>query len=169
MAIITGTLYSAENSLTVTNLQSLASSATAGWGSATQDNATTDQYDDVEITVTLDPANTVPANSKAFFVFIFHGTSATALNTTGAATGGAPGTEGALTFPDVSANPTNLRLAGRIQYLNADVPQAITFSLLEVLGFMPAFWGVAIVNHSGAALAATGNSVKWRGLKYTSA
>jgi hypothetical protein len=28
-------------------------------------------------------------------------------------------------------------------------------------GILPPFWSIVIINHSGAALAASGNTVKW--------
>ena len=64
--------YGASTAMTVTNLHSLASSATAGWGSAEVDN-TSNLYFDAHVTVVLDPANTAPANSKAFLVYAYGG------------------------------------------------------------------------------------------------
>lgn len=161
---MTTLVYSTEQALTVTNLHSLASSATAGWGSQAIDN-TGNLYLGAEVTVYLDPANTAPANSKAFFVYAYGSTNSTNYGTTGAATGGTCGTEGALTFPDVTTTPNNMKLLGTINYQNADVPQMGTFNVESAFGgILPPFWGVAIVNHSGAALAASGNYVKWRGI-----
>lgn len=156
--------YGASTAMTVTNLHSLASSATAGWGSAEVDN-TSDLYFDAHVTVVLDPANTTPANSKAFFVYAYGGVD-TGMGTTGATSGGSAGSEGALTFPDITTGPNNLRLIGTIHYVVADVAQEKTFSVAKAFGgVLPAYWGVALVNHSGAALAASGNTVKWRGIK----
>jgi hypothetical protein len=159
---------SSSNTLTTTALQSLASSATAGWGSAAIDNTST-AYDDAEVQVCLDPANTSPANSKGFYIFVWGADNTGDYPTTGAATGGGTGTEGALTFPDVTTTPNNLRLGQFINYQNADVLQkGCVFSVAQALGLtrLPAYWGVAIVNHSGAALAASLNTVKWRGVTY---
>lgn len=153
-----------EQAFTVTNLHSLASSPTAGWGSAGVDNSA-NLYLDVQVQVTLDPANTAPASSKAFFVYAFAGLNSSDYQTTGASSGGSPGSQGALTFPDITANPIPLPQIGRIPYLVADVVQkSVPMRLAAHFGgALPLFWGVAIVNHSGAALAASGNAVKYRG------
>ena len=158
--------WSSENTLTTTNLQSLASSATAGWGSAAIDNTGT-KYDDAAVQVCLDPANTSPANSKGFFVFVWGASNSSDYPTTGASSGGGTGTEGALTFPDITTTPNNLCRAQFFAYAVADVAQkAPTFSVRKALGLakLPPYWGVAILNHSGAALASSANAVKWRGL-----
>lgn len=156
-----------EQTMTSTNLQSLASSATAGWGGGVVDN-TSDLFLDVLVTITLDPANTAAANSKAFFVYAYGGTNTNDVGTTGASSGGAAGSQGALTFPDVTANPVNLPLLGVIPYVSADVTLERTFSLAQAFGgVLPPFWGVALVNHSGAALASSGNTVKYRGVYAT--
>lgn len=154
----------AEQTMTVTNLHSLASSATAGWSSASVDN-TANLYLDAWLQIVLDPANTAPANSKSFFVYAYGGTNSGDFTTTGAATGGTPGTEGALTFPDVTANPVGLPRIGLIPYVNADVIQkSRPFSIgLAFGGELPPFWGAALINHSGAALASSLNTVKYRG------
>ena len=55
--------------MTVTNLQSLASSATAGWQSARVSNLTT-LATDYEIFVKLTTANTAPASDKCMYVYI---------------------------------------------------------------------------------------------------
>lgn len=158
-------VYSAENALIVTNLHSLANSATAGWGSAAIDN-TSAIYMDALVEIYLDPANTPPANSKGFFIYAFGSTNATDYGTTGAATGGGCGAQGALTFPDISNTPNNLYPMGIINYQAADVPQARLFSVARALpgGILAPYWGIAIVNYSGAALAASGNYAKWRGV-----
>jgi hypothetical protein len=58
-----------------------------------------------------------------------------------------------------------LKLIGVVNYQNADVAQLATFSVAQAFGgILPPYWGIAIVNHSGAALAASGNYVKWRGV-----
>src|SRR5688572_19424395 len=58
--------FAAEQTLTVTNLHSLASSATAGWQGAAIDN-TSNLYPETEISIVLDFANTAPANSKGVY------------------------------------------------------------------------------------------------------
>lgn len=154
------TLSAQSGALTVTNLNSLASSATAGWCSAAIDN-TSDLYSEIELQITLDFANTAPANSKCVYVYAYFG-DGSVYETTGATSSGTTGAQGALTFPDVTANATGLRLIGVISYVVADVPQTKFFSMN--FGHVPPKWGIALVNHTGAALAASGNNIYWRGV-----
>lgn len=153
----------------VSDLQSLASSATAGWSSATIDNTTT-EYLDALLQVALDPANTAPANDLGFHLFFWGAEDSDELPTTGAATGGVVGTEGALTFPSISTTQQSLMAYAFIPYTAQDVAiKSPVYSVRTMLGMshLPPYWGIAILNFSGAALAASGNTVKWRGIKQT--
>lgn len=141
---------------TVTNLHSLASSATAGWQSDQVDN-TTNEYLDALVQVKLDFANTAPANSRGAYVYAAGGLE------TGVLSNPASGTEGAITLLDVTANQQNLRLIGFAPYTTADeVVESSPMSVAAAFGgVLPPFWSIVIINHSGAALAASGNTVKW--------
>ena len=157
--------YQTEQTMTVTNLHSLASSATAGWGGASVDN-TSNLFLDALVQFVLDPANTAPANSKAFFTYAHGGTNSSDLGTTGGASSAAFGSQGAITYPDITANPVNVPILGIIPYVAQDVViKSRPFSVAVALGVpqLPPYWGVGLVNHSGAALAASGNTVKYRG------
>ena len=147
--------------MTVTALNSLASSATAGWQSAVVDN-TTDLYEDALLQVVIDGANTAPANSKAAYIFAYAG-----LNTT--YTNPASGSQGAITLLDVTANPQAMPLIGVLPYTTTDeVAESRVMSVAAGFGgVLPPKWGVVIINHSGAATAASGNSVTWRGVYRT--
>jgi hypothetical protein len=142
--------------MTVTNLHSLASSATGGWQSAEVDN-TTNEYLDALVQVKLDFANTAPANSKGCYVYAAGGLE------TGVLSNPASGSEGTITLLDVTANAQNLRLIGFVPYTTADeVVESSPMSVAAAFGgVLPPFWSLAIINHSGAALAASGNTVKW--------
>lgn len=169
---VTKTTYSAETVMTVTGLQSLANSATAGWSSGTIDN-TSNLYLDALVQVMLDPANTAPANDATFYLFVWGGEDSDEMPTTGAASGSTVGTEGALTFPSIATTLQSLQSVV-IPYTAQDVAiKTQTFSVCSVLGLpfgcLPPYWGVALLNYSGAALAASGNAVKWRGVTLTSA
>ena len=158
----TKTAYSAATALTVTNLHSLASSATAGWQSSVVDN-TTDLYLDAIVQVVLDFANTAPANSKGAYVFAYGGLES------GVYSNPASGTQGSITLLDVTTTPQNLRTLGFLPYTTADeVAEGSPLSVAAAFGgVLPPYWGLVIINHSGAALAASGNTVKWRGLTQT--
>lgn len=155
-------------SMTVTNLHSLASSATAGWSGAEIDN-TTNLYVDAQLQVTLDPANTAPGSDAVFYLFVYGYQVTGDKPSTGAASGGTVGTEGALTFPSISTTRQSLAYI-EIPYTAQDVViKTSVGSVCEILGVrtLPAFWGVALLNFSGAALAASGNAIKWIGIKET--
>jgi hypothetical protein len=153
--------FQPEQTMTVTNLHSLASSATAGWQSAVVDN-TSDLFMDSLVQVVLDFANTAPANSKGAFIFCYHGLSSTYTNP-------ATGSEGTITLVDVVSNPQAMPLLGFLPYTTQDeVAESQLFSVaLTSGGFMPPKWGVVIINYSGAALASSGNTVKYRGVYLT--
>lgn len=148
-------VYGSAVTMTVTNLHSLASSATAGWQSAVVDN-TTNLYEDALVQVVLDFANTAPATSRAAFVYAYAGLETTYTNP-------ASGSEGTISLTDVTTTAQNLKLIGGVFYNTAD--EVVESSLLSVAaafgGILPPKWGLVIVNHSGAALAASGNTVKY--------
>lgn len=154
--------YGSEQTLTVTNLHSLASSNTAGWQSAAVDN-TSDKYLDAMIYFVLDFANTAPANSKGVYVFAYSGIGSIYTNP-------ATGAEGTITLPDITANTVSLRPIGFIPYVTQDeTVESQHFSLAQTFGgVLPQKWGIVLMNHSGAALAASGNTAKWYGIYSTS-
>lgn len=149
--------YSATQTLTVTNLHSKASSATTGWQSAQVDN-TSDLALDALVMVVLDFANTAPANDKCAYVY------AAGATDTGVLTNPASGTEGSITLVDITANAQALKLIGTVPYTTQDeVAEAGPFSVaLAFGGILPPYWSIVIMNYSGAALAASGNTVKYR-------
>ena len=144
--------------MTVTNLHSKASSATAGWQSAVVDN-TSNLYLDQLAMVVLSIANTTPANSKGAYIFAYGGLES------GTYTNPASGTEGNLTLLDVTANAQAMPLVHFLPITTADeVAESAPFSVARGFGgILPPFWGLAIMNHSGAALDASANTVKHRG------
>lgn len=138
--------------MTVTNLQSLASSATAGWQSAKVSNLAT-LANDYEIFVKLTTANTAPANDKAMYVFIcpFYTTDAgtTWFASSQGTTTLPTGTEGTTTI----ASPHNLRLLGVLNYTTAQMVVQDTFMLSNCFGNrLPDGFSIVIINFSGAAL-----------------
>lgn len=152
--------YSAVQTMTVTNLHSLASSTTAGWQSTAVDN-TSDVYEDALLQVVLDFANTAPANDKAVYVFAYAALETTYSNP-------ASGSEGTITLTNITNTGQNLRLVGVIPYHTQDeVAESAVFSVAAAFGgSLPPKWGIVIMNYSGAGLAASGNTVKWVGVKH---
>jgi len=65
---------------------------------------------------------------------------------------------------------TNLRLAANINTSTSSKVYNKTFSVAQLFGgVMPRKWTVVVVNNSGGALAASGNSMSYTGITYTSA
>jgi hypothetical protein len=154
---------------TITSLNSLASSLTAGWGSAPVDNSAT-LYLDAFVQVNLAAVNTAPASLKAIYVYAYALTdpAGTAYTTTGVASG-TPGTQGALTFPDITANPVGLPLIGIVPTITQNVlTNSGPMSVAKAFGgWLPQKWGIAIINASGFTIAAAGNSVQYTGVYNT--
>lgn len=142
--------YSAATALTVTNLQSLANSATAGWRSDLVDLRTVAPLD-VEVFVKLTTANTAPANDKAMYVYacpFFHDGTSWLASDQGTAT--LPtSSEGTTTI----ANPNNLKLLGVLSYTTQNMTVQGSFNLSSAVGqSMPDGFSIIVINYSGAAL-----------------
>jgi hypothetical protein len=152
-------------SMTITNLNSLASSATAGWQSVRVDNTTT-RANDYLVMVDLDMANTAPGSDRAVYVYLcawyYDGTNWYAAS--GGTTTLPSGNQGTYTI----ASPNNLRLLGVLAYTTADMNVQDTFLLSNAFGDrMPDGWSLVIINFSGAAVAATGNAIYYTALNNT--
>lgn len=132
----------------------LASSATAGWKSNAIDNST-NLYLDALVSIELAAVNTAPANSKAIFLYAYSLVEGTAYASTGDGT--VDGTEGTLTFPDITTLPCALPLLGTIPYpVQNKAINSPAFSVARCFGgVLPPKWGVAMVNHSGQTLNVT--------------
>lgn len=157
--------YGTDTQLTVTNLNSLASNATAGWQSVRIENTATLALDYL-ISVKLDMANTAAANDKAVYIYIsaaFYDGSAWFQDDGGTAT--LPGgSEGTYTI----ANPNNLKLLGVLAYTTADQVLQGTFLLSGAVGqYMPDGFQIIIINYTGAAVAASGNVVQYKPITET--
>jgi hypothetical protein len=146
--------YGTYTAMTVTNLQSINSSATVGWQSAKIDNQSSVKAIDYEIFVKLTTANTAPANDKAAYIYI-----CPAMTTDGGTTwlysdqgtGTLPtGTEGATT---IVAGGGNLKLLGVLSYGTAQMVMQGSFNLSNAVGLsMPDGFSIIIINYTGAAL-----------------
>ena len=158
--------YGSTTSMTVTNLNSLANSATAGWQSDRVSNLNTVALD-YEIFVKLTMANTAPANDKAVYVYICPFFTDDAGSTWYASSGGTTtlpsGSQGTYTI----ASPNNLRLLGILSYTTQNMVLQDTFLLSNAFGSkIPDGFSIIIVNYSGAAIAASTNLVKYTPLKF---
>lgn len=143
--------YGSYTALTVTNLQSLANSATAGWQSDVIDNRTT-KAQDYRIAVKLTTANTAPAAPSCMYVFIcpaMHTGAAWVMSDQGTTT--LPtGVEGTTT---ISATTHNLKFLGALAYTAQQQICQASFCLSDAVGAaMPEGFSIIIINNSGAAL-----------------
>lgn len=144
--------YGATTVMTVTNLQSLASSATAGWQSDKVSNLSP-LANDFEIFVKLTTANTAPGSDKAMYVYICPFYTTDGGTTWFAASQGTTtlptGAEGTTTI----ASPNNLRLLGVLNYTTQQMVVQDNFLLSNCFGnHLPDGFSVIIINFSGAAL-----------------
>lgn len=144
-------LYGARTVLAVTALQSLASSATAGWKSVLVDNTSALALD-YEIYVSLTTANTAPANDKAMYVYVCpaHKDNGGTFRYSDGGTTTLP-TSADATY--TIANPNDLRLVGVLNYTTQQMVCQGVFNVSNAVGnSMPQGFLVIIVNFSGAAL-----------------
>lgn len=161
--------YGTYTAITVTNLQSLASSATAGWQSGRIDNQTSVKALDYEIFVKLTTANTAPANDKAAYVYISPAMTTdggtTWLHADQGTTTLPTGTEGTTTI----ASPNNLILLGVLNYTTQQMVMQGNFNLSNAVGqSMPDGFSIIIINFTGAALS-TSCVVAYRAINTTNA
>jgi len=145
--------YGTYTAMTVTSLQSLSSSISAGWQSDRVDLQTSVKPLDVEIFVKLTTANTAPANDKAMYVYICP------MITTDGGTTWLVSDQGTTTLPTGTqgtttiATPNNLKLAGVLSYTTQQMVCQGSFNLSNAVGLsMPDGFSIIILNFSGAAL-----------------
>lgn len=159
--------YGTDVQMTVTNLASLANSATAGWQSARVDNTSTKALD-YQLQFTFDLANTAAANDKAIYVYAvpwFYDGSAWHCGADGGTATAPSGSEGTYTIGATH----NLRLLRVITYTATDQVVYAAVSLSNALGDCPQGWSLVVINYTGAALAASGHIVQYVPITFTSA
>jgi hypothetical protein len=154
--------------LTVTHLNSLANSQTAGWQSAVIDDSGTGSVDalDYEIAVSLTMANTAAGNDKTAYVYVAPAmyTGAAWLFNDGGTTTLPSGSEGTYTI----AIPNNLRLLMALNYTTQQQVIQGTACLSNAVGqYIPDGFSIIIVNYTGAAIAASGNIVAYKAINET--
>jgi len=136
----------------VTNLQSLAASATAGWKSAVVDNRTT-KAQDYHLSLKLPTANTAPASPAVVYVWIAPGIYDGA-NWVFADGGTATPPDGAEGTYTIAATTNNLKFLGALAYTTQQQIIQGSFCLSDAVGAaMPEGFVIIIINNSGAALA----------------
>lgn len=146
-------------------INSLASSSTAGRGSASVDN-TGNLYDDALVTVTLKTAaTTTPGSDKAGYIYVYGSADGSTFN---GSSNENVGTDAAVTID----NPTNLKGPVTIVLLNSNSTYKAVFNVAALFGgVMPLKWGVVVQNFSGMVLTGTpaDHAVTYTGIYYTNA
>lgn len=132
----------------------LVNSATAGWQSNSIDNSS-NLYLDALVSLELAAVNSAPANSKAVYMFAFALIEGTAWTSTGDGTPN--GSEGTLTYPDVTANPIVAPVLGIVPYpIQNKAINGGPFSVASCFGsILPPKWAVGMINFSGMTLSVT--------------
>lgn len=157
--------FGTATAFTITNAN-LASSPTAGWQSNAIDN-TGNLYVDALVMCDFAAVNTAPSASKAIFFFAFAiiDTSGSAYTNTGSAQ--PSGSEGTLTYPDVTANPIPAPLLGILPYpTQNNILRGGPWSVARCFGgILPPKWAIGMVNNSNMTLSVT--SIKYIGVYNT--
>lgn len=147
--------FGSATAFTKTNAN-LATSKTAGWMSNAIDN-TSNLYLDALITLELAAVNTAPSASKAIFMYAFALVDGSASAYTSSGDTVPSGSEGTLTFPDVTTNAIPMPLLGIVPYpVQNKAINGGPFSVAACFGgVLPPKWGVAMVNDSNMTLNVT--------------
>lgn len=156
--------YGAYTALTVTSLQSLASSATAGWQSDVIDNRTTGAID-YELLFQTPMANTAAANDRSWYWFLapaVHNGSAWVF-ADGGTTTMPSGSQGAYTIGGLTST-NNLVLLKRAFYTATQQTVQAVATVSQAFGnTMPDGFSIIGINYTGAA-ASTGCVVAYRAI-----
>lgn len=153
--------YGTSTAITCT-VASLASSATAGRGSAAVDNSS-NLFDDALVTCAFKTSSSALANDKTVYVYVYGSEDGTIYS---GSTAEAEGTDAAVTLDA----PTNLR--GPIPIACPAVSQTYraVFSIAQFFGgVLPKKWGLVVQNYTGQALDSTGgnHTMQYTGITYT--
>lgn len=149
------TVFGSATAFTKTNAN-LATSATAGWMSNAIDNSS-NLYLDALVSIELAAVNTAPANSKAVFLYAYALVDSAGSAYTGSGDTVPSGSEGTLTFPDVTTLAIPMPLLGVVPYpVQNKAINGGPFSVAKAFGgILPPKWGVAMINHTGMTLSVT--------------
>lgn len=134
----------------------LSSSATVGWVSNAIDNSS-NLYLDALVHFEFAAVNTAPASSKAIYCYAFGLVDAGASAYTSTGDGTPSGSEGTLTYPDVTTLAVVCPTLGVIPYpVQNKAINGGPFSVAAAFsGILPPKWAVGMVNHSGMTLSVT--------------
>lgn len=162
---------SSSQSVDLTGLNSLATSVTAGWCSAWVDNSTNLYLDYLYYVNMAAVATTAPSSQKAHFAYATgsHASGDLPNNTAGNTVTNSASVSAALTYLDITANPTGFNLVRVIPFLTTNKPiNSGIFAVAPAFGgWIPLFHWLGYVNAAGPTIAASGNAIKYRGVYST--
>lgn len=143
--------YGTDFALTIT-AGSLASAAARSSAAVTSD--TTTNLVDYLVEVSILTTATAPSGNKQAIVYAYSSSDGSTYDGASGTVDDVDGTDKALT---AVGSPTNLRQIGSVQLNQGAVARTIirNFSLVQALGFIPAKWGIVLLNDAGTALGAT--------------
>lgn len=151
--------YGTALTLTVTNLQSLASSSSfsAGWTSAWIDNTSVLALDYI-VTAAIASGTTPTAGSVRVYVYAQHSDGSTS---PGISSAGTPGTEGTLTITDTEQRDASLVLlwSSDVDTTTNDVYTMPPRSIAQAFGCVPRKFAIFVAHDTVAALKSSGNAV----------
>lgn len=157
MADIKQAFDSSQLSLTLTSAN-LATSNTAGWQSNVIDNSS-NLFRDHSLVADLAAVNTAPSGLASIYFFLFPSNDGSLFVSTG---DGVPsGSVGTLTYPDITTKEVCAPLIGRLPYSVQNRQLVGAFGLRRVLGFVPKYFSIGVLNPSGMTL--SWNSLKLLG------
>lgn len=132
----------------------LTSSATAGWKSNAIDNSA-NLYLDALVSIELAAVNTTPASYKQINLYAYSLIEGSAYASTGDGT--IDGTEGTVTFPDITTLVPVIPILGWVSYpVQNKAINSPAFSVAKAFGgILPPKWGIAMINYSGMTLSVT--------------
>lgn len=155
--------YGSSTAITCT-LASLASSSSAGRGSAAVDNSS-NLFDDALVTVSIKTSASALANDKACYIYVYGSEDGTLYSGSSAE---AEGSDAAVTLD----SPTNLKGPIVLACPASATTYRQVFSVAQFFGgVLPKKWGLVVQNYTGQALDATeGNHQKtYTGITWTNA
>lgn len=162
--------YGSYTALTITNLNNLAPSLTAGWQSARVSNLVTKALD-YEVLIYLAAVNTAPANDKIIYIYAvpWVNDDSTGWYCPDAGNATMPtGSEGTITIANANTTPSNIKLLGVINNLVQNTPMSNVFNLSNAFGVtMPDGWSLILINYTGATLASSGSIIAYRAITET--
>jgi hypothetical protein len=155
--------------LDLTSLNSLATSATAGWCSQ-QFNNSSNLYLEYEGQLNLAVVNTAPAGLLAVYIYCAGSmTSTPPTNSAGNSCNSSTTTGATLTFTSIATSATGFHVVFVLTYPTQDKwATGGPFTISQAFnGFLPQFFNLPVVNDAGPTLAASGNSFNLQGMYNT--